>query len=37
MAKLKDDVDSDDEVDNFDSNHWGEGTSKIIAQHYNTL
>ena len=29
--------DSDDLVENFNSSQWGEGTSKVIAQHYNTV
>jgi hypothetical protein len=29
--------DSDDEIENFASNEWGAGTSKVVAQHYNTL
>lgn len=29
--------DSDDILQNFNSSQWGEGTSKVIAQHYNTV
>ena len=29
--------DSDDFLENFNSSQWGEGTSKVIAQHYNTV
>lgn len=29
--------DSDDLVENFNSSQWGQGTSKVIAQHYNTV
>lgn len=29
--------DSDDLVENFNSSQWGHGTSKVIAQHYNTV
>jgi len=29
--------DSDDAIENFDSNVWGKGTSKVIANHYNTV
>ena len=24
-------------LDNFNSSQWGKGTSKVIAQHYNTV
>jgi hypothetical protein len=29
--------DSDDAIEHFDSNVWGKGTSKVIANHYNTV
>ena len=29
--------DSDDALENFNSSQWGKGTSKVIAQHYNTV
>jgi len=29
--------DSDDIAENFNSSQWGQGTSKVIAQHYNTV
>jgi len=29
--------DSDDFLENFNSSQWGDGTSKVIAQHYNTV
>jgi len=29
--------DSDDLLENFHSSQWGDGTSKVIASHYNTL
>lgn len=31
------DEDSDDMLGGFDSNNFGAGTSKAIAQHYNTV
>jgi hypothetical protein len=37
MAKLKDEVDSEDMDQNYDSNQWGEGTSKAVANHYKTV
>lgn len=30
-------IDSDDELDNFQSEIWGDGTSKIVAGHYKSL
>jgi hypothetical protein len=34
---MKMEEDSDDVLENFHSSQWGEGTSKVIAAHYNTL
>jgi hypothetical protein len=36
MAKLKEEADSTDHED-FASERWGDGTSKVIANHYNTM
>ena len=37
MNKLREELDSEDLGEEFDSVHWGEGTSKVVAQHYNTM
>ena len=29
--------DSDDQIEQFDSTKWGKGTSKVIAEHFNTV
>ena len=29
--------DSDDEIEQFDSQKWGKGTSKVVAEHFNTV
>ena len=34
---LKMEEDSDDALDNFKSEVWGDGTSKIVANHYEGL
>jgi hypothetical protein len=29
--------DSDDQIEQFESQKWGKGTSKVIAEHFNTV
>lgn len=29
--------DSDDQIEQFDSHKWGKGTSKVVAEHFNTV
>ena len=29
--------DSDDQIEQFDSQKWGKGTSKVVADHFNTV
>jgi hypothetical protein len=29
--------DSDDQVENFTSEKWGPGASKVVAEHFNTI
>lgn len=36
MLRMQDE-DSDDVVDNFQSEIWGQGTTKVVATHYKSL
>ena len=36
MLKLEG-IDSDDDLENFSSEIWGDGTSKVVASHYKGI